>query len=550
MEDTQVMIAGGGPAGLMSALLLARAGVRAIVVERHPSTSVHPKARGLNLRTMEILRALGLEQAVSAAGSDLAKNKFMLFVETLAGRETRRIPDDDLMMKGELLRKWTPCTWTQCSQDKLEKVLAEAAREAGAELRFGVQVTGIVQDESGVRCTFRDLGSGLDGEIRAKYLLACDGSGSFVRRALEIPLEGRSAIEHFVNVYFRANLKSLVDGRWFGICFVENPEVRGLFLPVDNDSRWLLNVQFDPETTPESSFDRERCLELVRAAVGDPALEVEILSAIPWQASALVAPRLRAGRVFLVGDAGHIMPPAGAYGLNAAVQDAHNLAWKVAAVLKREADEELLESYEQERLPIAAELAREAERAMEAPNPWDSHDGEGAAVEAATEQDWSGPGDDQGDEGPGSSPWDQPLDEQVRAVIGFQYRSGAVAEGERVQGLDLRCQPGTRFAHAWLPDGRSTLDLLTQGFNAVIAEGVAISSPVPPLVSVVRIPEEVWAEIRPGGGGEVILVRPDGVVAGLGRASELKELLHSATKWRRMRSSPDEGRTMARPQGV
>lgn len=528
MKDTQVLIAGAGPAGLMSALLLARAGIRATVIERHASTSVHPKARGLNLRTMEILRSLGLEQAVTAAGADLARNKFMLFVETLAGRETRRIPDDDLMMKGELLRQWTPCTWTQCSQDKLETVLAQAAVEAGAELRFGVELTNLSQDESSVTCAVRHVTSGTEEELRCGYLLGCDGSDSFVRRALGIPLEGRSAIEHFVNVYFRAELKDLVEGRWFGICFVENPAVRGLFLPVDNDSRWLLNVRFDPEVTASASFTKEKCLELVRAAVGDSSLKVEILSAIPWQASALVAARLREGRVFLVGDSGHIMPPAGAYGLNSAVQDAHNLAWKLAAVLKGEAGEALLNTYERERLPIAADLAREAERAMDAPNPWDGSD-ENRGDEAGSAMDWSKDGEQPGEEDAGSSPWDQPLEEQVRTVIGFQYRSDAVAEGERAVGLDLRCQPGTRFPHKWMSEGRSTLDLLGSGFSAVAGEGTVIPTSIPDSVHVVRLPEAVWIEVSPSVASEVVLVRPDGVVAGHGRLSELKELLSAAT---------------------
>ncbi|WP_109486055.1 FAD-dependent monooxygenase [Occallatibacter savannae] len=529
MKDTQVLIAGAGPAGLMSALLLARAGVRATVIERRPSMSVHPKARGLNLRTMEILRALGLEQAVLTAGADLAKNKFMLFVETLAGREIRRIPDDDLMLKGELLRQWTPCTWTQCSQDTLEKVLAEAAVQGGAEICFCAQLTAFTEDDGNVSCTVRDRSSETDREIRARYLLACDGSDSFVRRALRIPLEGRSAIEHFVNIYFRAELKDLVQGRWFGICFVENPKVRGLFLPVDNDSRWLLNVQFDPEVTSSETFTKEKCLELVCAAVGDSGLDVEILSAIPWQASALVAPRLREGRVFLVGDSGHIMPPAGAYGLNTAVQDAHNLAWKLAAVLKGEAGEVLLDSYEQERLPIAAELAREAERAMDAPNPWESGEGNGPAAEAGSEPVWGGPEHAEDGDGQGSSPWDQPLEEQVRVVIGFQYRSGAVAEGERLEGLELRCQPGTRFPHAWLSDGRSTLDLLVSGFSAVVAEGAVIPVSIPASVHVVRLPEPAWAEVKPSTESELVLVRPDGVVAEHGRLSELKEMLSAAT---------------------
>ncbi len=532
MENTQIVIVGAGPAGLMSALLLARSGIRVTIIERHPSTSFHPKARGLNLRTMEILRSLGLEQIVLNAGADLARNKFMLFVETLAGREIRRIPDDDLMMQGERLRHWTPCTWTQCSQDQLERVLAKGAREAGAEIRFSSEITGLAQNDSSVTCTVRDLASGCGYVLQADYLLACDGSNSFVRRTLNIPLEGRSAIDHFVNIYFRADLKHLVEGRWFGICFVENPEIRALFLPVDNDSRWLLNVQFDPGTTSQSSFDTERCLALVRAAIGDPMLHVEILSAMPWQASALVAPRLRDGRVFLVGDSAHIMPPPGAFGLNTAVQDAHNLAWKLAAVLKDGAGEALLDSYEQERLPIAAALAHEAERQMDAPNPWDS-DAQGQPPQIDRPgPDWASDLNDEHQplgEASGPNPWDQPFEGQVCTVIGFQYRSDAVAQGGTVHGLDLHCQPGTRFSHAWLPDGRSTLDLLTPNFTVVLAEGAELPSPIPSRVQLCQLPATVWTELTQLGAEDAVLVRPDGIVAAQCHPEQISSALRVLT---------------------
>lgn len=136
MRNVDVVVIGAGPAGLVSALLLAKSGVRTLVIEKRDSTSFHPKARGLNVRTMEILRSLGLESEVKLAGQALAKSKYMLFVESLAGKEERRIPDDDLMMKGEALAQYTPCTWVQCAQNTLERLLAEKAEAAGAELAF------------------------------------------------------------------------------------------------------------------------------------------------------------------------------------------------------------------------------------------------------------------------------------------------------------------------------------------------------------------------------------------------------------------------------
>lgn len=500
MGESRVLVAGGGPAGLASALLLARYQIPVTVLERHPGTSLHPKARGLNIRTMEILRSLGLERAVLEAGAGLEKSRNMLFVETLAGREVRRIPDDDLMMQGEALGRYTPCLWTQCAQDALEGLLFREAAAAGAEIRFQSELTGFEQDGGGVSYRSRDLRTGKEEAGRAAYLLACDGANSFVRRSLGIPLAGRAAMEHFVNIYFRADLRRLVEGRWFGICFVENPQVEGLFLPVDNEERWLLNVGYDPGKSAADQFTADYCRSLVRAAAGVEGLEVEVLSVLPWVASALVAPKMREGRVFLLGDAAHVMPPAGAFGLNTAVQEAHNLAWKIAWVLKGRAAEGLLNSYEAERLPVARTAVGYSEQEMDAPEPW-QHGGEGGEGEAE-----------------GRGPWESTLEDQLKAVIGFEYASDAVVRsgGAGLVSLDFRCQPGTRFPHAWLADGRSTLDLLPEGSFAVVTaqRGTAVDS-----VPVVTVPEEVWAGITEPGVGAV-LVRPDGVVAATGATVE------------------------------
>ena len=156
-KEFPVVISGAGPTGLSAALFLARQGIRSLVVEKHPTTSLHPRARGLNVRTMELYRVAGLSGPIRAAGAALAKSRYMLFVESLAGKEIRRIPDDDLVAGGELLAQYSPEDNCQCAQDELEPILLEAARNYGAEVRFNTALSGFIQDEAGLTATLRDL---------------------------------------------------------------------------------------------------------------------------------------------------------------------------------------------------------------------------------------------------------------------------------------------------------------------------------------------------------------------------------------------------------
>ena len=477
--DTPVLIAGGGPVGLTAALLLARHGIPPLLVERHAGASIHPRARGLNVRTMEILRTVGLEDAVRDAGVALAASRYMLFVDTLAGEEIRRVPDADLLPVGDALARVTPCDWARCAQDELEPVLAAAARAYGATLSFGTELVSFSQDADGVSVTLEDRASGGQRTVRARYLVATDGAHSPARSALGVAMAGlgpvsRGQLGHFVNVYFRADLSEIVRGREFILCFVERPGADGLLLAVNNSDRWLFNIEYDPERgeTPEA-FTPARCVERIRAAVGLPDLDVEILSVLPWEGAALIADRFRAGRAFLAGDAAHVMPPAGGFGLNTGVQDAHNLAWKLALVLTGAADPTLLDTYEAERRPVARVVVDRAVRELAAPTP-----------DAAPT--WDEPGQD----GPEGGAWGaddgDPL-AQLSPILGYRYASRAIVAEEAAgqtgqadappEGLDLTGRPGTRAPHVWVErDGAriSTLDLFDGRFVLLAgAEGGA-----------------------------------------------------------------------------
>jgi len=477
--DTPVLIAGGGPVGLTAALLLARHGIPPLLVERHAGASIHPRARGLNVRTMEILRTVGLEDAVRDAGVALAASRYMLFVDTLAGEEIRRVPDADLLPVGDALARVTPCDWARCAQDELEPVLAAAARAYGATLSFGTELVSFSQDADGVSVTLEDRASGGQRTVRARYLVATDGAHSPARSALGVAMAGlgpvsRGQLGHFVNVYFRADLSELVRGREFILCFVERPEAEGILMAVNNSDRWLFNIEYDPERgeTPEA-FTPARCVERIRAAIGLPDLDVEILSVLPWEGAALIADRFRAGRAFLAGDAAHVMPPAGGFGLNTGVQDAHNLAWKLALVLTGAADPALLNTYEAERRPVARVVVDRAVRELAAPTP-----------DAAPT--WDEPGQD----GPEGGAWGaddgDPL-AQLSPILGYRYASRAIVAEEAAgqtgqadappEGLDLTGRPGTRAPHVWVErDGAriSTLDLFDGRFVLLAgAEGGA-----------------------------------------------------------------------------
>ncbi len=518
-----VLIVGGGPVGLSASLFLSHLGVPSLLVERHSTTSIHPRARGLNVRTMEIYRELGLEGAIRGAGAALASSRYMLFVETLAGKEIRRVPDDELMPVGERLATITPCTWCQCAQDDLEPLLLNEAKKLGATIWFGSELVSFTQDDRGVTATVVERASGIEHSIQADYLIAADGASSPIRSMLEMPMGGLGTLEHFVNIYFRADLRDLVRDRWFGICFVENPDVQGLFLAVNNTDRWLFNVAYAPEEGKTAAdFTTERCIDLVRQAVGLPRLEVEVISVLPWEATARVVERMGVKRVFLAGDAAHLMPPAGGFGLNTGVQDVHNLAWKLAAVINGDADAALLETYTAERLPVALAVVEQAVRELNAPTP--------DTVEGAE------PG------GPPRGDGEDELLAQLTAVLGYRYTSSAVADDKGSPQLEestLAGRPGTRAAHIWLErqgERISTIDLFGTHFVLLAGEdGSVWATAAREVVSRLKLPLDIY---RIGKQGDVVdleqrwssaygvtsqgavLVRPDGFVAWRANGSE------------------------------
>jgi 2-polyprenyl-6-methoxyphenol hydroxylase-like FAD-dependent oxidoreductase len=459
-RENDVLVAGGGLVGLTMALLLRHHGLGVTVVEKRAGTSAQPKARRFHMRTMEIFRELGLAGLVREAARDLAGHDHMAAGRTLA--EARQLPlwappaaEPGAGPAGEPAEV-SPELPALIAQDTLEPILREAAVAAGAAVHFRTELTGFTDHGGEVSAELAGPGG---RRLRARYLVAADGAHSPVREALGITRSGRGFTGGpMVNVYFRADLAEVVRGREFNLCQIEHPAARGGLASVDGRFRWVFMSQ--------GPADGRDWPAVLRTALGVPAPDLEVLSVLAWRGEMRVADRYRAGRVFLAGDAAHVMPPYAASGANTGIADAHNLAWKLAAVRRGDAADPLLDSYQAERRPagwFAADQSARRTADLRAPVS-----GDGLA-----------------------HPY-------VLAAGGFQYPAGALA-GDPAAGPEpvTEFRPagrvGTRVPHRWLDPGRtrSTIDLAGPDW-AVLAGRAA------------------W-DFLPA--GQILLLRPDHIVA-------------------------------------
>jgi 2-polyprenyl-6-methoxyphenol hydroxylase-like FAD-dependent oxidoreductase len=518
--DVPVLIVGGSLVGLSAALFLRMHGIDVLAVERHAGTAIHSRAGHFHLRTTEILRSAGLEETVRRKSEEqYPPDGGINNVESLAGTEIANyFPNLNAGVD-----EFSPTVRLFVNQDALEPIIRARAEELGARLRYGTECVSLEQDPSGVTAVVRDLDSGEQSSVRALYVIAADGNRSPIREQFGIGMHGHGLLSDSITIYFRAqaDLGPLLRDRNQGVHYVTNPLMRGFFrLDRSGNAGFLVVNLVGDISRPEivaaypsapwanvaEGITEQRALELLRAAIGVPGIPVVIEDIATWRAVADVADRFCYGRVFLAGDAAHVVPPNGGYGGNTGVQDAHNLAWKLALVLTGVAGPGLLDTYEAERAPIGELTVQQAfTRYVTRVAPY-------LGTEHA-----------------------QPFVDDFSMEIGYRYNSPAIVlePGEHPlheHPRESKGRPGSRAPHVFLGSGGtriSTLDLLGGNFvlltgpeggawhdaalAAADALGVALDAHVVGTAEM-SDPENRFTEaygIAPSG---AVIVRPDGFV--------------------------------------
>ncbi|HEY6812601.1 MAG TPA: FAD-dependent monooxygenase [Propionibacteriaceae bacterium] len=516
-ERVPVVIVGAGGAGLSLSLLLRQQGIASVLIERRPDVSWFPRARNLNFRTLEVFRGLGLEAEVIAAGTHVSR---MFTMETLAATQRQEFPQIDEALRivdhPEILTP-EPTFW-YCPQSRLEPLLVAAARQRGCDVRYDTELLSFSQDEQGVTATIRQRSTGEPTVIGADYLVGCDGAHSHIRESLGIKGQGLGDLdENYIFVYFRADWGELIRGYEADGILIDQPGNRGIFLITDTDRGMYLIKGRSSGGDIGKDYTAEVCKDLVRKGIGKPDLDVSIVDIVHWRPAQLVSDHFQQGRVFLVGDAAHTMPPKLGLGVNTAIQSALNLAWKLAAVLKGNASAQLLRTYQAERYPVGR---------------------------LASEQSVVGPAAsvlNQGND-------DQLLTTEKRIPIfsliaGYRYHSQAIfseddlsTASEHIELLEkpeqLTGVPGTRLPHLWLwRNGQriSTLDLLDGRFVLLVGPAGkpwqqaarALAASLGMSLPTYRVAadgdlldqEDGWRTRLGMSIGGAMLIRPDGFVA-------------------------------------
>lgn len=470
--ETEVLVVGAGPVGLALAGDLGWRGHRCIVVERGDGSIGQPKMDQVGIRTMEHCRRWGIVDDVEASPYNRDRPQDNVYVTALTGWELGREPFRS--MREDRPPSYSPQKRERCPQNMFDPILQSFARShRTVELKYRHQFMALDQDGEGVTAIVKDLSSGQDLTLRAKYLVGADGGRSSVREALGITMSGRGLLTHTTNVIFRAaNLDALHHTRpGYRYIFVGPEGTWATLVAINGHDQWRMSIigSREPRThTPDE------LRALAHRAMGKP-FDLEILSVLSWQRQELVADTYRQGRCFVAGDAAHLTSPTGGLGMNTGIGDAVDLGWKLSAMLEGWGGDRLLDAYEVERRPIAQRIVAISTanlQHMKSPGRndallEDSEEGRatrervGRAFSDAMKREWY-------------------LD---NVHIGYRYHGSPVIlyepepaeqlanEAAETARYTATTQPGRRAPHAWLDDGVSTHDRFGRAFVLVDTHG-------------------------------------------------------------------------------
>jgi 2-polyprenyl-6-methoxyphenol hydroxylase-like FAD-dependent oxidoreductase len=512
-ETTPILIVGAGPVGLALAGDLALRGQSVTIVERSDGTIEQPRMDMVGVRTMEFCRRWGLVGDVesSAYNRDLAQDN--VYVTSLTGYELsrERFPS----MRASKSPEQSPQKRERCPQDMFDPILSRWARSfPNVDIRYRHQLTGFEQHAGGVTARITDLATERPLEIEAQYLVGCDGAGSRIAKEVAGGMEGTPVLSLTTNIIFRApQLLSLHDkGEAYRFIILDPEGMWCTIVAINGWDRWRMSIT----NSPPEGLTREQIADAIRRAVGID-FDFEILSVTQWTRRELVAQTYEAGRVFIAGDAAHVMSPTGGFGMNTGIGDAVDLSWKLDAVLRGWGGPALLDSYTVERRPVAVRNGREssanlARMLSPGKNPALCDDTpEGAATRAelgpryaeAMSHEWY----------------------TLGIHLGYRYDDSPICwpDGTAAPPLEVaryvqEARAGARAPHVWLRDGRSTLDLFGEGFVLLRFDASADPEPVAAALRERNVPvrvvdlsnEEAAVDAY---AAALVLVRPDGHVA-------------------------------------
>lgn len=553
--EVPVFIVGAGPTGLTATNLLAAYGVQTLTITRYPGTANSPRAHITNQRTMEVFRDLGIEQRVADAATPNALMGNNVWATSFAGTEIARLhtwgSGPERRADYELA---SPSSMCNIPQHLMEPILLDAARERGAPFLFNTELLSMRQDEAQVYAHCRDRLSGEEFEVVSQYAIGADGDNSVVCRSIGFETEGQMGLGAAINVWLEADLTRYTAHRPGTLYWMTQPGNNywvgsGTWICVKPFTEWVLLFMYDP-AQGEPDLSHEALIARAQSTIGDPDVQVRIKAASKWTINRVVAKQMNIGRVLIAGNAAHRHPPANGLGTNTCVQDTFNLAWKLALVLQGKAGKGLLDTYTQERQPVAAQVVNRAMKSV-------------ADMLPISKALGFEPGQDE------QAGWanvrelfsNSPRGRERRAVLreavqlqnyqfnchgvelGQVYTSPAVVPEPVPRPLPKRdpelyyqpsTYPGACLPHAWLQRGQeqlSTLDLVGRGrFTLLTGVGGDIwREPAARLAEQLGVPIDVisiggpdcdaqdvygrWQQISDIGDEGALLVRPDRFIA-------------------------------------